>query len=644
LQEKFIVAGATVFAQEACFLARIWISMVLLAVFAMGLSAGADDRIVPASWILEQIRAGEPVIYDGFTITGDIDLDKLGDLTSANELQYYREPCANLSERKTIVTSLIKIVNSTIIGRVNFNNTRFDKPVDLENTKFYGHVGFRGAILKEKLDLSNAQFSQDADFLGSIFSKYAYFNETQFLDFTDFEGVYFDDYVKISSDFINVANFGNSHFNGTSDFTDANFNDYANFNGSGLTGYTYFKYARFNDYADFSSACFKGCVSFLYARFSGIANFNGASFNGNAYFNDAGFKGDTDFASASFNDHASFNRVVFKGNASFFDSRFKGDSSFSYARFNGIADFNGASFGGDAEFNGAGFKGDIDFAGAGFKGNVEFIGADCDSYAKFSGAVFNGTASFRDATFNSTGFQAVQFTREATFQDALFVGPADFESIRFKGDALFENATLQKELSLKRAKYDKLYIRWDALRGGLAYDDTAYMSLMKNFKDLGYYEDYDNCYYHYRVAHRAVPWPSVPDWKEPFLKLFDYPLDWIYGYGTNPFNAFLFSLAIVFVFAFFWWIVGLGGPKDKTLASLKTGEDWLDGGFADILGFSVTVFLSGTKLFIDPPSMPKIEDRSRSWIKTIFILERWLGALFSILFFIAISGTIVRAS
>jgi len=64
----------------------------------------------------------------------------------------------------------------------------------------------------------------------------------------------------------------------------------------------------------------------------------------------------------------------------------------------------------------------------------------------------------------------------------------------------------------------------------------------------------------------------------------------------------------------------------------------------DILGFSVTVFLSGTRFFIDTPALPRIEGRSRSMIKKAFILERLLGALFSILFFIAISGTIVRAS
>ena len=90
--------------------------------------------------------------------------------------------------------------------------------------------------------------------------------------------------------------------------------------------------------------------------------------------------------------------------------------------------------------------------------------------------------------------------------------------------------------------------------------------------------------------------------------------------------------------------MGLGGPQDKTREGLKDGEEWLDGDLTNILGYSVTVFLSGTKFFIDPPPLPRIEGRSRSRIKKAFILERVLGALFSVLFFIAISGTIVRAS
>lgn len=81
-----------------------------------------------------------------------------------------------------------------------------------------------------------------------------------------------------------------------------------------------------------------------------------------------------------------------------------------------------------------------------------------------------------------------------------------------------------------------------------------------------------------------------------------------------------------------------------TPAVLPVGEEWFDGDIIDVLCFSVTVFLSGTKLFIDAPELPRIEGRSRFWIKWAFIVERLLGGLFSILLFIAIGGTVVRAS
>ncbi len=136
----------------------------------------------------------------------------------------------------------------------------------------------------------------------------------------------------------------------------------------------------------------------------------------------------------------------------------------------------------------------------------------------------------------------------------------------------------------------------------------------------------------------------MPDWEEAIRKFIDYPLEWFYGYGTKPFHAFFWSLGIVLAFFLYWRWLGLGGPQDKTREGLKDGEEWLDGDLTDILGYSVTVFLSGTRFFIDPPALPRIEGRSRSWMKKAFILERVLGALFSVLFFIAISGTIVRAA
>jgi hypothetical protein len=314
-------------------------------------------------------------------------------------------------------------------------------------------------------------------------------------------------------------------------------------------------------------------------------------------------------------------------------------------------DFNSTTFNSNAYFRGAVFNGEADFSNAVFKGDAYFFGTGFNGEADFSDAVFNGTADFMDADFNITDFSGAQFNKEAHFENAQFAEMASFDNARFKEDALFENANFMSKLSLSKARYNKLFIRWYNITGGLAYDEAAYMSLMKNFKDQGYYEDYDSCYYNYRVAHRAVPWPSMSYLEEVVRKPIDYLLEWFYGYGTKPFNAALFSLGIVLVFALFWWRVGLGGLKDKTREILKDKtdkgqedvEDWPEGGIFDILAFSATVFLSGTKLFIDPPPLPMIEGKSRSMIKKAFILERVLGALFSVLFFIAISGTICES-
>jgi hypothetical protein len=63
---------------------------------------------------------------------------------------------------------------------------------------------------------------------------------------------------------------------------------------------------------------------------------------------------------------------------------------------------------------------------------------------------------------------------------------------------------------------------------------------------------------------------------------------------------------------------------------------------ADALIFSATLFLSGTGLFVDPPQMPQMRRLSLSQAKAAYIADRVLGAFFSILFFLAISGTVVR--
>jgi hypothetical protein len=406
------------------------------------------------------------------------------------------------------------------------------------------------------------------------------------------------------------------HFNGTV------FQDPVNFESTTFNGTAGFWGSTYNGTADFRGSTYNDNAGFGGSTYNGYAYFGGSTYNGDAYFEGSTYNGDAHFGGSTYNGYASFWESTYNGDADFGGSTYNGYASFWESTYNGYADFGESTYNGDAYFGGSTYNG----------------------YASFWESIYNGYADFGESTYNGDAdFDATKFYKDVAFDNSQF-NDTDFTSSQLKGDALFEDTTIQGKLSLTRTRYDKLYIRWHNIAGGLVYDDAAYMTLMKNFKDLGYLEDYDGCYVQYRKEHRAQPWPGVSDWKEFIRKMIDYPLEWFYGYGKEPFNAFFISLGIVIVFAFYWRYVGLGGPKDKTKDSLKDGEEWLDGDVTDILGFSVTVFLSGTKFFIDPPALPKIEGCSRSWIKKAFILERVLGALFSILFFVAIGGTIVRTA
>jgi len=406
----------------------------------------------------------------------------------------------------------------------------------------------------------------------------------------------------------------------------------------------HFNHTLFQNSVNFNSTTFNGTAYFRYSDFNSIAYFRHSDFKGDADFIDSNFNSTADFRGSAFNGYADFGGSEFNRTAYFWESAFNSTADFRYSAFNGDTYFMGSAFNGTADFWESAFKGDAYFGESAFKGDAHFEGSGFNSTADFRGSAFNGYADFGLSRFKVSDFRATKFNKEAQFNDAQFSGTANFNNSQFTGDALFENTIFQSKLSLTKARYDKLFIRWYNIKGGLVYDDAAYMSLMKNFKDLGYFEDYDSCYFQYRREHRGQPWPAVNVWEAGIRKVIDYPLEWFYGYGTKPLNAFLFSMGIIISFAGFWRALGLGGPKDRTKEGLKPDEEWLEGDITDILGFSVTVFLSGTKFFIDPPAIPKIEGRSRSLIKKAFVLERLLGALFSILFFIAVSGTIVRST
>ena len=466
----------------------------------------------------------------------------------------------------------------------------------------------------EPVDYDGVIVEGDLDLSGRIFGSVD-FDNTVFLGSVDFQNTIFTGY----------STFERSNFSGDASFSGAKFGGWTYFSRVNFSGnYTNFQRAKFGWGADFSEANFSGVdTSFQEAKFASIAIFSEAKFSGEASFREVEFGGSTHFGTVEFCGDASFIDANFSGEyTSFWGAEFASYAFFSRAKFYGDTTFSEATFGRDAYFEEAKFDGNAYFYKTEFGGIYGFL--ETGFIVEFTG----GNAHFKDAEFGAiTGFNYAQFN-----------GTADFAGVWFIKDATFENAIFRGELSLIATRYDKLFIRWHSLEKGIVYDDIAYLSLLKNFRDLNYLEDYDNCYFEYRKDRRSMARLTLENilFKNPI----DYFLQVSYGYGTKPLRTLGFSLMIILVFGIFWRSIGLGRPNEAL--DEYTLSDFEHDSILEVLAFSATVFLSGTRLFIDPPPLPKIRGRSRSLIRGAFIFERVLGALFSILFFLAISGTVVR--
>jgi hypothetical protein len=359
------------------------------------------------------------------------------------------------------------------------------------------------------------------------------------------------------------------------------------------------------------------------------------------HFNNSIFLGSIYSNSTNFKYPVYFEESDFSSNVYFIASNFNSTVDFALANFNSHTDFSMTKFSGNTDFSGSNFCSPVVFKGSKFNGETLFMLSIFNNDSDFRSSLFSGFADFRLSHFKSSAdFYGSKFEKKAFFYDAEFNGSTSFSNGEFNDDANFEEVVFWGNLSLTKTRYDKLFVRWHNIKSGLIYDDSAYMLLLQNFKRLGYFEDYDSCYFQYRKEHRGQPWPLVSGLDLLIRKGIDIFLEWFYGYGTKPLNAIYFSIAIVIVFGIFWGAIGLGGLNDVTG---EIDKDWeKPDSIYDILSFSTTIFLSGTRLFIDPPAIPKIKGRSKSLVKNAFTFERILGALFSILFIMAIGGTTIR--
>jgi hypothetical protein len=413
-------------------------------------------------------------------------------------------------------------------------------------------------------------------------------------------------------------------------------------------------------------------IKIVDSQINGALDFSNTTFENSIDFTGTEFKKNATFLSARFSKHAIFERTTFSKFAVFYSSRFS-DSAF----------FNKASFNEDANFVGSSFEGPVDFSQSNFRGIADFGSSTFCKPAYFTNSLFN----------NKTLFAIANFKEGAYFPSCNFNGAACFAYSTFKGNAIFLNTSFNL-LDLRLTEYDKLYIDWHKISHFFCDNDsgdTSYQSLIENFKVLGFMDDADNCYYQMRI-YKLIKENSDDELKS----VFDFGAWIFYGFGKKPVLPLLWSIFFIILFGFLWKGNGLKYLENDlsillwtTLSFLYFWQSYLKnyldhllpyprpqllillmclaalfiiiwrhaepnkpGGYSEnerkpislpeAMSFSATVFLSGTKLFVDPPSLPFQQNGSGSFVKTMFVLERSLGALFSILFFLSISSTVAR--
>ena len=388
----------------------------LLAIAATG-SIPSPNALqeIRASDILNQIKDGTPVYYDGVNVSDNLDLSGLNRVNSS-----------------------LTIVNSSIPNS-SFAGVTFEKEVIFWGTAF-GNTSFDKATFNGAADFSNTSW-RHASFSEAVFDQPVVFDGTEFLSSVNFES------------------------------------------------------AQFMKDTLFNSVRFLGDAYFNYTHFGYYSYFSGANFFGNASFSDIKFDGASDFSGANFTHDARFIRTEFDS-ISFSDAFFGGLAQFGATRYHRLASFDSSIFAGVADFTLARFEDAVSFGNARFRGD----------------AIFGG----------------IKFERLLSFRDAMFEKKLNLKASQIF-DVLLENATFgpASKIILEDTYFSIFRAPWTTIGDHVQYNGAAYLALVKNYKDLNWFSDSNDCYYLYRKLSLDNE-PISP------MKILDY-FSWIfYGFGVKP--------------------------------------------------------------------------------------------------------------
>jgi uncharacterized protein YjbI with pentapeptide repeats len=501
------------------------------------------------------------------------------------------------------VTAMVESVLASDASRVIPASEVLDKiregmPVYYDNVIIVGNLNVSNLNkVTNSLAISNSTIIAESNFDGITFAKDVNFWGTSFRD-ASFDNTSFSADAEFSNTSFQNVSFSEAVFDHPAYFYDAKFRESVNFEDS-----------QFQKDAPFSGACFLGDADFNYTRFNYYSYFHGTKFHCNAHFSDVKFGGFLDFSSANITHDANFLRSEFQ-DASFDDVFVGGLAQFGLTRFYRLTSFESSLFASEADFNLARFDDSVSFSKTSFKDNAFFGGIKLDRFLNFMSANF----------------------------EKMLVLKASLIHI-----VLLENATFRREAKVVLDDADIAILRapWNSIGDHIEYNGAAYLALVKNYKELEWFSDSNDCYYTYRklgLEHE----PLSP------MKLLDY-LAWIFfGFGVKPEMPVGWSVSFVLVFGAIYWFrrsirkfirietIKMVTFKDgRNEAQIETTLIEKPITLIDPFLFSLANFTSGWTTFL----YPFTDFKTTGGHTHLAIMERILGSVFISLILAAIIKT-----
>ncbi|MCX6674335.1 MAG: pentapeptide repeat-containing protein, partial [Methanothrix sp.] len=429
-----------------------------------------------------------------------------------------------------LVTIAIVDISDSRMGNPDYPQYEVIAAEDIPAKINGSQVSYDQAYIVGDLDLANREF-KSFRITNSVIEGNASFSNVIFSEKTEFK----------NTSFLKSALFYKTRFNGEAGFEKSHFYQAANFSES-----------RFSDGATFDGVTFEKQAIFLTAKFANFGSFNEAKFCGPAEFYLSQFDGIyANFGSTQFREKADFVGSQFTSFLSFVKSKMEKDADFHASTFSGGVNFGEMTCQGSTRFDRSYFGKDSQFCSINFSNNADFRSATFDESSFFKDTIFGGDALFDNAQFNSpSDFNGTRFGKD------LAMNSTKISTMVFDG-AIFNSSS---RLFLSKADINRLMIRWELIKNILVYDSSAYLSLVRNYRDLGLSEA-DDCYYQYRKITQ-----DLKSW-EP-SKILDILAYITCGYGVRVERPLLCSLFVILGCMAALWIGD--GLKHHAIKDQKT--------------------------------------------------------------------------